>query len=118
MNNEMIKRIKANNKCLLVSSYNDDVSVGICNYKYCDNSILIECINYTNLLESLNNNNNCVIYITVCDESYVYYIIIKGVASLSSTSFRCPSICNQNNRYLIDIEITNIDCYQEKRSRI
>ena len=118
MNNEVIKRIKANNKCLLISSYNDDISVGICNYKYCDNRILIECINYTNLLESLNNNNNCIIYITVCDESNVYYIIIKGVPSLSSTSFKCPSICNQHNNYLTDIEITNIDCYQEKRSRI
>ena len=39
MNNEMIKRFNANNKCLLVSSYNNDVSVGICNYKYCDISI-------------------------------------------------------------------------------
>ena len=116
MNNEMIKRIKANNKCLLVSNYNDEVSVGICSYKYIDNRILIECINYTNLLESLNNNNNCIIYITVCDEINVYYKIIKGTARLSSTSFRCPSICNQNNKYLIDIEINNIDCYQEKRS--
>ena len=71
-----------------------------------------------NLLDSLNNNNNCIIYITVCDENNVYYIIIKGVPSLSSTSFKCPSIYNQHNNYLIDIEITNIDCYQEKRSRI
>ena len=116
MNNEMIKRIKANSKCLLVSCYNDEVSVGICNYRYIDNRILIECINYTNLLESLNNNDSCIIYITVCDEINVYYIIIKGTASLSSTCFRCPSICNQNNKYLIDIEINNIDCYQEKRS--
>ena len=82
MNNEMIKRIKANNKCLLVSSYNDEVSVGICSYKYIDNRILIECINYTNLLESLNNNNNCIIYIII------YNIVISELKNKEENKSR------------------------------
>ena len=119
MNLDLKNKLCAGKKCLLITSNNNLVELGICNYIYQNNKITIKSKNYTNVINSLNNDDNCIVYITVCDEEYVYYLIIKGTATLSSTLFQTPSICNQNeeinNYYLINIEINNIDCYKEKR---
>lgn len=120
MNSDLKNKLCAGKKCLLITNRGNSVELGICNYTYQRNNIIIKSNNYTNIIDSLNDNEQCYLYITVCDEQYIYYLIINGTATLSSTSFMTPSICNQNNcnnncNYLINIKINNVDCLKEKR---
>lgn len=115
MNQELYNILNAGRKCLLISNIDSKINLGICNYTFYDNKLFIESTTYTTVLENLNNNPNCILYITVCDHECIYYMIIKGCANLSSTDFKTPSLSNQNNKYLICISIDDIDLYKEKR---
>ena len=115
MNQEIINILNNGGKCLIISTYEENTNLGICNYHYSANKIWIESVNYTNVIENLKNNSNCIIYITVCDETNIYYLIIRGSATLSSTEFRTPSLYTMSQKYLICISPTDIDLYKEKR---
>ncbi len=116
MTNEIKKILNATNKCLIISSLNNDILVLPCTYSFdiinCNLCIMFS--SYNNTLNNIINNPDLTLYITVCDEYQIYYLIIDGEANVSSTSFTNPTPCN-NTTYQVKINILNTTCYTEKR---
>lgn len=114
MNLQTREIIEATNKCILITVSNNDVLVVPCNYVFNNNCLMINFDCYNNTVNNLLNNNQATIYITVCDNNNIYYLILEGCAEISSTSFCTPSINNINNAYQVKISIDNTVCYFEK----
>lgn len=116
MTNEIKKILTSTNKCLLISTFNNDILVLPCNYYFdvLNSDLIITFTAYNNTLNNLLKHPDLTLYITVCDEYQIYYLIIDGNACVSSTAFNQP-IPNNNSSYQVNIKIINATCYTEKR---
>lgn len=113
MNNQVMEILNATNKCILITCINNNVNVTPCNYSYRNNNLFITFNTYNTAIKYLTLNDQATLYITVCDHSKIYYLIIEGTGIVSSTSFNSPSLNNLNSNYKVCINIENATCYYE-----
>lgn len=116
MTNEIKKIITSTNKCLLISTINNDIIALPCQYcfDYINLDLIITFDSYNNILNHLINHPNLTLYINVCDEYQIYYLIIDGNACVSSTAFSNPTP-KIHSSYQIKVKVNNTTCYTEKR---
>lgn len=113
MTSQVNEILNATNKCILITCINNNVNVTPCNYSFKNNNLLITFDTYNTTIKYLSLNDQASIYITVCDQYKIYYLILDGTCVISSTSFNSPSLNNLNDNYKVCITINNATCYYE-----